>query len=286
MNREELLQITEGYLENPLHFSIGVLWKREITGYTIEIEPAVSGPIHEDTGMIMDFRKVKDAVNSVLIELDHKMLIVPQHRITQTFWERGIEYQEIPDDTLPSIGKFLFEKIHWAIKGEEWEFLRHLQVKFSPSDIYTIRWGRSKKETAKETDTSQIHLAVNFVHRLEKDTGKCHNPHGHTWEIYIQLSYPIKQAKYQQVKADIQKALRAHWHNRAVLHEKDELKKLFLDHGIITQWLPIMPTTENIAWEMFIQIQNLLDRSHNGIRIEWVKLQETPSNKYVLIRKN
>lgn len=287
MDRAELSELTEGFLENPLHFSVGVLWKKSITGYTLEIEPAVGWPIHTNTGMIVDFKKIKDAVNRILKWLDHKILVPAKHPIIWSLSEKGVEHVEIIDTDMYSIGRFLFEQIHGAIKGDEWEFLEHLVVQFSPREIFKISngWIKSQKPFIESwiRDHSQLNFAVNFTHRLEWYPWICHNPHGHTWEISVNLRNPLWKEKYAQIEGKIRKALFVYWHNHGIFREGDELRGLFAKHNILrTRWLWWQPTTEEIAWEMFMQVQSLLDKEDNGIRIRSLRLQETPSNKYTL----
>jgi 6-pyruvoyl-tetrahydropterin synthase len=291
MDRSELDTLTVGVLETPLHFSMGILWQESITGYTLEIEPAVGWPLHINTGMIVDFKKIKDAVNKVLRWLDHKMLVPSKHPIIWWFSKMDIDFIEIPDTGIRGIGRFLFEQIHQSIKGDEWEFLQHLTVQFSPIEIYRISGKSVKSEkpliNRLMKDYSQLNFAVNFSHRLEWYPWICHNPHGHTWEICINLRDPLWKEKYTQIEDKVGRALSIHWHNHGIFNERDALKDLFAKHNILhTRWLSWQPTTEEIAWEMFIQVQSLFDKEFHSIRIQSLQLQETPSNKYTLRRKD
>lgn len=297
MNLQELKASTDMSIKTPHHFSVGVVWKKpRLSGYTIRIEAGAGGDMDKKTGMILDFSILKKLVRWIDEDFDHKMLVPSGHPIIHELRDRAINIVELPSTKIRDITRILFDRIRNWLKGDEGEFLRFLRLRASASLSFEDRVASKDqplnrdflKLPASENAISwrdKCNFTVNFVHRLEWHTELCRDPHWHTWNIALQFQDPISEQKYKQVCEKLWAYLKETWNNLAALRKKDDLGKLFEKHQMKVKYLLATPTTENIACEMFIHLQNILDKDWSSIKIRSLELEETPSNKFEIVIK-
>ncbi|SEN52198.1 6-pyruvoyltetrahydropterin/6-carboxytetrahydropterin synthase [Amphibacillus marinus] len=105
------------------------------------------------------------------------------------------------------------------------------------------------------------------AHHLHCYEGKCKTLHGHTYEVIFGVSgYPNEIGLVIDF-GDIKKI----WKDQIEIH---------LDHQYLNQSLPKMNTTaENMVVWIFEQMDQFLNElNQNELRVEFVKLYETPTS--------
>ena len=106
------------------------------------------------------------------------------------------------------------------------------------------------------------------AHHLHCYDGKCKNLHGHTYRVIFGLSGYTDERGLMIDFGDI----------KTIWKEKIEI---YLDHRYLNETLPLMNTTaENmVVWIYEKMVEALLDESlHKDIRVEFVRLYETPTS--------
>ncbi|SDL93224.1 6-carboxytetrahydropterin synthase QueD [Sediminibacillus halophilus] len=105
------------------------------------------------------------------------------------------------------------------------------------------------------------------AHHLHAYEGKCKNLHGHTYRVVFGISGFTDDIGLVLDFGDIKKLWK----------EKIEVK---LDHRYLNEMLPAMNTTaENIVVWVYQQMDFALkDLDNRSLRVEYVKLYETPSS--------
>lgn len=297
MNLQQLKESSNISIKTPHHFSVGVISKTpHLSGYTIRVEAGAGGTIDEETGMILDFSMLKKLIRWVDTDFDHKMLIPSGHPIIRSLRDRAISIVELTTTQIEDITRTLFDRIRNWLKWDENEFLRFLYLRMSPTLAFENRV--ISKDNPLELHCHKLpplldrdkwrdkcKFTVNFVHRLEWHKDLCKDPHGHTWGITLQFRSPLSKEKYEQIHEQLRAFFKNNWHNLAVLKKGDDLGKLFQKHTIRVKYLLQPPTTENIACNMFVHIQNLLDKEWTQIKLHSLELEETPSNKFEIVLK-
>jgi 6-pyruvoyltetrahydropterin/6-carboxytetrahydropterin synthase len=121
-------------------------------------------------------------------------------------------------------------------------------------------------------------------HRLMHHDGKCHNLHGHRYQIELGITGPLDEGTgmivdYAQIKAFLKDIIEP-WDHKMMLNEKDPIMAIRgLDgaYGIIT--VPWEPTAENISRYV---LQKALDHwARHSLKPRGVTLWETPTSKAV-----
>ncbi len=107
------------------------------------------------------------------------------------------------------------------------------------------------------------------AHHLHEYEGKCKNLHGHTYKVVFGISGFADGCGLVIDFGDIKEI----WKNEI---------EIFLDHRYLNETLPPMNTTaENmVVWIYEKMAAALKDRSanYNGVRVEFVRLFETPTS--------
>lgn len=113
------------------------------------------------------------------------------------------------------------------------------------------------------------------AHHLHCYEGKCKNLHGHTYKVVFGISGFVDEIGLVIDFGDIKEI----W--------KKEIE-IYLDHRYLNETLPKMNTTaENmVVWIYEKMMESLSKRSeqYNGVRVEFVRLYETPTS-YAEVRR-
>jgi 6-pyruvoyltetrahydropterin/6-carboxytetrahydropterin synthase len=134
-------------------------------------------------------------------------------------------------------------------------------------------------------------LEFDAGHRIPHHDSQCRHLHGHRYALEITLSGEIIQAPatsqegmvmdFSEVKAIAVAMLVSQWDHAFLVYREDRVVAEFLAAlpGHKTVVLPVVPTAENLAAEAFrILDAAYLDRYGNRLRLERVRLYETPNN--------
>jgi len=105
------------------------------------------------------------------------------------------------------------------------------------------------------------------AHHLHHYEGKCKNLHGHTYRVILGLSGYTDERGLMIDFGDIKRI----WKEKIEIH---------LDHRYLNETLPPMNTTaENIVVWIYEKLtEALLDEGYNGVRVEFIRLYETPTS--------
>lgn len=105
------------------------------------------------------------------------------------------------------------------------------------------------------------------AHHLHDYEGKCKNLHGHTYRVVLGLSGYTDERGLLIDFGDIKEI----WKQKIEIH---------LDHRYLNETLPPMNTTaENIVVWIYEKLtEALLDEGYNGVRVEFIRLYETPTS--------
>lgn len=105
------------------------------------------------------------------------------------------------------------------------------------------------------------------AHHLHHYEGKCKNLHGHTYRAILGLSGYTDERGLMIDFGDIKEI----WKRKIEIH---------LDHRYLNETLPPMNTTaENIVVWIYEKLtEALLDEGYNGVRVEFIRLYETPTS--------
>jgi len=142
-------------------------------------------------------------------------------------------------------------------------------------------------------------MAMRITRRLEFDAGhriphhasQCRHLHGHRYAIEITLSGHVLPAEagssegmvmdFSDVKTIAKAVVVDRWDHAFLVHRHDTVVAGFLETlpGHKTVVLDAVPTAENLAQEAFRLLDAAYeDRYGNGLRLERVRLYETPNN--------
>jgi len=134
-------------------------------------------------------------------------------------------------------------------------------------------------------------LEFDAGHRIPHHDSQCRHLHGHRYALEITLSGEIIQTPataqegmvmdFSEVKAIAVAVLVSQWDHAFLVYREDRVVSEFLAAlpGHKTVVLPVVPTAENLAAEAFrILDAAYLDRYGNRLRLERVRLYETPNN--------
>ena len=134
-------------------------------------------------------------------------------------------------------------------------------------------------------------LEFDAGHRIPHHASKCRHLHGHRYAIEITLSGEIIGTEgaaeqgmvmdFSDVKNIANSVLVNRWDHAFLVYQGDHAVVDFLmslpEHKTVV--LPIVPTAENLAEEAFrILDAAYLDTYGNQLRLERVRLYETPNN--------
>jgi 6-pyruvoyltetrahydropterin/6-carboxytetrahydropterin synthase len=134
-------------------------------------------------------------------------------------------------------------------------------------------------------------LEFDAGHRIPHHASQCRHMHGHRYAIEITLSgevIPTEGAPEQgmvmdfsDVKNIANSVLVSHWDHAFLVYQGDHAVVEFLaglpEHKTVV--LPVVPTAENLAAEAFRILNTAyLDTYGNKLRLERVRLYETPNN--------
>jgi len=134
-------------------------------------------------------------------------------------------------------------------------------------------------------------LEFDAGHRIPNHTSQCRHLHGHRYAIEITLSGEVICTEgaaeqgmvmdFSDVKHIANAVLINHWDHAFLVYQGDRAVMEFLtslpEHKTVV--LPAVPTAENLAAEAFrILDAAYLDTYGNQLRLERVRLYETPNN--------
>lgn len=134
-------------------------------------------------------------------------------------------------------------------------------------------------------------LEFDAGHRIPNHFSQCRHLHGHRYALEITLSGEIIRTEdvavqgmvmdFADIKSIANSALVDHWDHAFLVYQGDRAVVEFLasipDHKTVL--LSGIPTAEYLATEAFgILDAAYLDRYSNGLRLERVRLYETPNN--------
>lgn len=134
-------------------------------------------------------------------------------------------------------------------------------------------------------------LEFDAGHRIPNHASQCRHLHGHRYAIEITLSGNIIDTEgaaeqgmvmdFSEVKAIAKRVLVDQWDHAFLVYRGDRAVVDFLatlsEHKTVV--LPVVPTAENLAAEAFrILDAAYLDTYGNQLRLERVRLYETPNN--------
>lgn len=134
-------------------------------------------------------------------------------------------------------------------------------------------------------------LEFDAGHRIPNHASQCRHLHGHRYAIEITLSGNIIDTEgaaeqgmvmdFSEVKAIAKRVLVDQWDHAFLVYRGDRAVVDFLatlpEHKTVA--LPVVPTAENLAAEAFrILDAAYLDTYGNQLRLERVRLYETPNN--------
>lgn len=134
-------------------------------------------------------------------------------------------------------------------------------------------------------------LEFDAGHRIPNHGSQCRHLHGHRYAIEITLSGEVIRTEgaadegmvmdFSDVKRIAKDVLVERWDHAFLVHAGDRAVVEFLASlpGHKTVVLPVVPTAENLAAEAFrILDAAYVDRYGNQLRLERVRLYETPNN--------
>lgn len=134
-------------------------------------------------------------------------------------------------------------------------------------------------------------LEFDAGHRIPNHNSQCRHLHGHRYAIEITLSGQIIDAEglseqgmvmdFSEVKTIAQKVLVSQWDHAFLAYRGDVDVVAFLATlpGHKTVVLDVVPTAENLAAVAFSMLDGAyVDRYANQLRLEQVRLYETPNN--------
>lgn len=134
-------------------------------------------------------------------------------------------------------------------------------------------------------------LEFDAGHRIPNHASQCRHLHGHRYAIEITLSGELIRTEgtseegmvmdFSDVKRIANTVLVDHWDHAFLVYRGDRAVVDFLAtlSGHKTVVLPVIPTAEHLAAEAFrILDAAYLDTYGNQLRLERVRLYETPNN--------
>ncbi len=133
-------------------------------------------------------------------------------------------------------------------------------------------------------------LEFDAGHRIPNHASQCRHLHGHRYAIEITLSGEIIHAggaaeegmvmDFSEVKHIASRVLVEQWDHAFLVHEGDRAVRDFLATlpGHKTVVLPRVPTAENLAAEAFRILDAAYAGACQGLRLERVRIYETPNN--------
>lgn len=134
-------------------------------------------------------------------------------------------------------------------------------------------------------------LEFDAGHRIPNHNSQCRHLHGHRYAIEITLSGQIIAAEgvpeqgmvmdFSEVKTIAQETLVNQWDHAFLAYRGDAAVVAFLTTlpGHKTVVLDVVPTAENLATVAFRLLDAAyVDRYANQLRLEQVRLYETPNN--------
>jgi 6-pyruvoyltetrahydropterin/6-carboxytetrahydropterin synthase len=134
-------------------------------------------------------------------------------------------------------------------------------------------------------------LEFDAGHRIPNHASQCRHLHGHRYALEITLAGELLATPgaadegmvmdFAEVKCIAQATVVDAWDHAFLVYAGDrqviDLLAALPEHKTVV--LPVIPTAENLAAEAFRQLDAAYaDRYGNGLRLERVRLYETPNN--------
>ncbi|MBI2868058.1 MAG: 6-carboxytetrahydropterin synthase [Chloroflexi bacterium] len=230
-------------------------------GHNYLLEMSVTGPVDTKTGMVINLTQLKDAVDDVLKDFDHKNL------------NEDLPYFKERIPTLENLAAILWQRINHRLPGATLARLRLHEDEDLFVDYQGALNPHPKAALSRRYTFSAAHQLYSPTLSPEQNLavfGKCANPngHGHNYELTVTVSGTIDPLT--GMCADLA-ALDGVVQRRVI--DRFDHKHLNLD---VEDFLHEPPTGENIArrvWDL------LVDQLPRG-SLTKVKLVETRNNYF------
>ncbi|MEO0240718.1 MAG: 6-carboxytetrahydropterin synthase [candidate division WOR-3 bacterium] len=215
-------------------------------GHNFVVEVTLSGKLNEETGMIMNIDDLKETLNEIISDFDHKNLNELHH------------FKKI-QPTIENIAKILFN----LIKDKLPENVKLYRIKVYESNDFWATFYGEDFEISKKIKFYASHRLFKKDLKEEENIklfGKCANPHGHEYNLILTFKGEIDKKtgfliKRDEIEREIEKI-------KNLLNYKDLNKiKFFKDKN---------PTGENILIYLKDKIKNK--------KISKIKIYETDEN--------
>lgn len=215
-------------------------------GHNYTVEVTLSGKLNEETGMIMNVDDLKNIVEKIISDFDHKNL-------------NELPYFEKKQPTIENISKILYD----LIKNKIPENVKLYKIKvYESSDFWATFYGEDFEISKKIKFCASHKLSKKNLDKEEniKLFGKCANPHGHEYNLILTFKgKPHKETGFLIKRNEIEKEIKK---IKNLLDYKDLNKiKFFKDKN---------PTGENILIYLKNKIKNK--------KISKIKIYETEEN--------
>lgn len=139
-------------------------------------------------------------------------------------------------------------------------------------------------------------------HRVPLHESKCKNPHGHRYRVIARVTGPLKSTgsetgmvvDFGHIKELLTTRVHDRFDHAFVVQDSDTALKTFLlsEYGSDAEvagglglhhadWrivvVPFAPTAENMAEDIYDDLEPLVAQMGPGVELEWVRVYETPT---------
>jgi len=215
-------------------------------GHNYKVDVGVEGEIDKETGMVINIDELKNIVNEVISEFDHKNL-------------NELKYFKEIQPTVENISKIFYE----ILKEKLPENLKLHKITVYESDFLWASFYGNENELSKKINFYSSHKLLKKNFDKEKNLkifGKCSNFHGHEYSLILKYRGEVdKETGFLVKREEIEKDVK---NVKKLLDYKDLNKIKFLKEK--------NPTGENIL----IYLKNKLKNK----KISGLTLYETDEN--------
>lgn len=215
-------------------------------GHNYIVEVTLSGKLNEETGMIMNIDNLKEIVEKIIFDFDHKNL-------------NELPYFENIQPTIENIARVLYD----LIKNKIPENVKLYKIKvYESSDFWATYYGEDIKISKKIKFYASHRLFKKDLSEQEniKLFGKCANPHGHEYNLILTFKGKVdKYTGFLMKRNEIEKEIKK---VKNLLDYKNLNKIKFFKNK--------NPTGENILIYLKNKIKNK--------KISKIKIYETDEN--------
>jgi 6-pyruvoyltetrahydropterin/6-carboxytetrahydropterin synthase len=126
-------------------------------------------------------------------------------------------------------------------------------------------------------------------HRVPLHESACYNPHGHRYRVAVTVEGPVQDGgsstgmviDFSHIKAVLTKRVHDVYDHSFIVWEGDELMRNALSYGDATWKVNVVdwhPTAENMAADIFADLQDPIECMADGVRLVNVQVWETPTS--------